>query len=288
MGEDGRIQGLLEIANLPYTGMRVLASALLMDKIATKRFLEVSGIPQLPFAEIRRPKQGRLLTVAELAPMVGNIAFPACIKPVNLGSSIGVAKVAGLEELADIVPDIFKYDDRAMLEPFVQNLAEYNIAVARLGARITTSAIERPRSTEVLLDFKTKYLSGPSDKTGQKTPGSSSQGMLSLTRDINPTIPKDMETNIRQWASRCFELVGGTGSPRLDFLCNEATGEVWFNEVNPCPGSFAYFLWENAAEPLLFSQLLDHLIQEGRGLHAAVQLPSDPTPVDARLFPRRG
>jgi D-alanine-D-alanine ligase len=288
VGEDGRIQGLLETANIPYTGMRLTASAVLMDKTATKRMLEGTGVPQLPFHEIKRPRQGLMITPQELGPMTGGVKFPCCLKPANLGSSIGVARVENVQDVSDVLPAIFRYDDTAMLEPFVENLVEYNVAVCRVGGEIRTSAIERPKRASELLDFKTKYTGGGAKKTGTKAPGQQpSEGMLSLTRDINPDIPKTMADNIRAWAQAVFERVGGAGAPRLDFLCNGKTGEVWFNEANPCPGSFGYFLWEAAQKPLLFSELLDHLIAEAQELHARRQIPLDPTPEDARLFPRR-
>ena len=93
---------------------------------------------------------------------------------------------------------------------------------------------------------------------------------------------------MRAWAGTAFEAVGGTGAPRVDFIGNEETGEFWLNEVNPCPGSFGYFLWEaSSATPLLFSDLLDLLIREALNEHARGQIPRDPTPADARLFARR-
>ena len=81
--------------------------------------------------------------------------------------------------------------------------------------------------------------------------------------------------------------MNGSGVPRLDFLCNEKTGQVWFNEANPTPGSFGYFLWEASKKnPVLFTELLDGLVAEAFALHARAQLPLDPTPKEARLFPR--
>jgi D-alanine-D-alanine ligase len=288
VGEDGGIQGLLEAANVPYTGMRLMASAVLMDKTATKRMLEGTDVPQLPFRELRRPRQGLMITPDELKPLTDGVNFPCCIKPAHLGSSIGVARVTNVQEVADVLPSIFRFDDTAMLEPFVENLVEYNVAVARVNGDVRTSAIERPKRTSELLDFKEKYKSGGGKKTGgTKSAGQPSEGMLSLTRDINPSLPKEMEANIRRWATTVYDRVGGTGAPRLDFLCNEKTGEVWFNEANPCPGSFGYFLWEAAAKPLLFTELLDHLIAEAQTLHGRRQIPLDPTPEHARLFPRR-
>lgn len=291
VGEDGQVQGMFEAARVPYTGMRTLASAVLMDKVATKRMLAGADIPQLPYVEIQRPREGMLIPAAELAPIVGDLRAPWIIKPSHLGSSIGVAKVATLEELADVLPAIFKYDTSAILEPFVDHMIEYNVAVSRMTGGLTTSAIERPKRTDELLNFKEKYLSGGGKKTGvkggAKAPGQqASEGMLSLTRELNPNIAP-LEADIRRWAGLAFDQVAGTGAPRIDFIGNEETGELWLNEVNPCPGSFGYFLWEAATEPILFSEMLDNLIQEALFEHVRARLPQDPTPEDARLFARR-
>lgn len=295
IGEDGRIQGLLETAEVPYTGMRPMASTVLMDKIATKRILAGTGVPMVPFVEIKRPTQGMLITVAELEALVGNFAFPCCIKPAHLGSSIGVARVENLQEVSDVLASsIFRYDDTALLEPFVENLVEYNVAVRRgAGGHIITSAIECPKRTSELLDFKTKYMSGGDGKigggkTGGSKSGAVSEGMLSLTRDINPTLSPEMEAKIRRWAIKVFACVDGNGCPRLDFLCNGKTEEIWFNEANPIPGSFGYFLWEaSKQQPTLFAELLDGLISEALSLHKRTRIPTDPTPLAARLFPRK-
>ena len=167
------------------------------------------------------------------------------------------------------------------------NLVEYNVAVARIGGAMRTSAIEQPKRAEELLDFRQKYLSGRRRQERQARRRGDSQGMLSLTREINPDAAAGArKQHLRRWAVEAFEAVDGTGAPRIDFYCNEATGEVWLNEVNPCPGSFGYFLWEAADPPLGFTALLDHLIEEARARHRMAQLPADPTPPDARLFRR--
>jgi D-alanine-D-alanine ligase len=284
-GEDGQIQGLCETSDVPYTGMRTMASAILMDKAATKRMLHGSDIPLLPQVLLHKPKQGLLIERSILETAVRGAPFPAVIKPNHLGSSIGVAKVGNVDELAAVLPQIFKLDTAAVLEPFVPNLVEYNVAVSSFAGRLRTSAIERPKSTQELLDFKQKYLP-TGGKSGTKTPGQSSQGMLSLTREINPRLPPEQEKNIRQWAEKAFVAVGGTGAPRIDFLGNSQTGEIWLNEVNPCPGSFGYFLWEAAEQPMLFTDLITNLIDEAVEQHRMKQLPNDPTPEEARLFKR--
>jgi D-alanine-D-alanine ligase len=288
-GEDGQMQGLLEIANLPYTGMRTLASAVFMDKPAAKRLLRGLDIPLLPDAVVTR-SAGGLPSAETLTALLGNMGFPCIVKPAHLGSSIGVGKAENIEEVRALLPMIFRLDTQALIEPFVPNLVEYNVAVTRVGGTVRSSAIERPKRAEELLDFRQKYLSGGPNgdggKGGIKGDVGNSQGMLSLTRDINPALPTGLEADLRRWATLAFEAVDGTGAPRVDFYCNEATGEVWLNEVNPCPGSFGYFLWEAADPPIRFTALLSMLLDEAVARHRACQLPDDPVPPEARLLRR--
>jgi D-alanine-D-alanine ligase len=218
------------------------------------------------------------------------MGFPCIVKPAHLGSSIGVGKAENIEEVRALLPMIFRLDTQALIEPFVPNLVEYNVAVTRVGGTVRSSAIERPKRAEELLDFRQKYLSGGPNgdggKGGIKGDVGNSQGMLSLTRDINPALPTGLEADLRRWATLAFEAVDGTGAPRVDFYCNEATGEVWLNEVNPCPGSFGYFLWEAADPPIRFTALLSMLLDEAVARHRACQLPDDPVPPEARLLRR--
>jgi len=286
-GEDGRVQSLFELANVPYTGMRTLASSVCMDKAATKRVLGGTGIALLPSAIVVRPATGLLPSSSEVQAQMQDLDFPVIVKPLHLGSSIGVARASTVEEARGALSVIFRLDTHAIIEPFVENLVEYNVAVRNGKGGIVTSAVERPKSDRELLDFKAKYLAGGAgSKSGSKQPGAISQGMLSLTRELNPALAPDLERKIRNWATQCFAAVYGTGAPRIDFLCNGITGEVWLNEVNPCPGSFGYFLWEASAEPMLFSELLSLLIDEAFAAHRLLQLPPDPTQPDSRLFPR--
>jgi len=284
-GEDGQIQGFFETANLPYTGMRTLASAVLMDKAATKRLLRGLDIPLLPDAVVTRLPSG-LPSADALRALLGNRGFPCIVKPAHLGSSIGVGKAEDVEEIRALLPAIFRLDRQAIIEPFVPNLVEYNLSVARVGGTVRTSAIEQPKRAEELLDFRQKYLSGGDGKAGIKGDTGNSQGMLSLTREINPQLPAGLEEKLRVWATIAFEAVDGAGAPRVDFYCNEETGETWLNEVNPCPGSFGYFLWEAAAPPIGFTQLLSMLIDEALTRHRESQLPDDPVPPEARLLRR--
>jgi D-alanine-D-alanine ligase len=267
--------------------MRTLASAVFMDKAATKRVLRGLDIPLLPYAVVTRTAGG--LPAASALSLIlteAGIGFPCCVKPVHLGSSIGVGKADNIDEIRALLPAIFRLDTQAIIEPFVDNLAEFNVAVSRVGGSVRSSAIERPKRAEALLDFRQKYLSGGNGKGGIKGDAAGSEGMLSLTRDINPALPPGMEADLRRWAVSAFEALDGLGAPRIDFYCNEATGETWLNEVNPCPGSFGYFLWEAATPPIGFTALLTFLIDEALARHRECQLPDDPVPTEARLLRR--
>src|ERR1051326_4194093 len=199
-GEDGQMQGLFETANLPYTGMRTLASAVFMDKAATKRLLRGLDIPLLPHAVARR-EAGGLPSAKALEGLVEPVGFPCIVKPAHLGSSIGVGKADNPDEVRALLPAIFRLDRDALIEPFVPNLAEYNIAVTRAGGTLRTSAIERPKRAEELLDFRQKYLSGADKGGGVKQEGPASQGMLSMTRDITPDLPAGFAADLRRWAT---------------------------------------------------------------------------------------
>lgn len=293
IGEDGGIQGLFEVANVAYTGMRLSASAICMSKHLTKKIARSVDIPVLEWVSIERPTDGRLVfSEDELKEQYPDITFPAIAKPAHLGSSIGVAKVKNYKELATVLPNVFKYDWQVVLEPTVSNLIEYNVAVRRYNDRTVTSSIESPKSSEELLDFKQKYLAGNKSKITGISPAHAqevavSEGMASLTREIDPKMDKKIQENIRDWSGRIYDALNGTGCPRIDYLCDQKSGKVWLNEINPCPGSFGYFLWEQSDQgTALFTDLLNQLIHEAYSSHQRLQLPLDPTPEEARLFKR--
>ena len=289
IGEDGGFQGLMELANIAYVGMRAKACAIFMDKVSTKKAFSGLGVPQLPYAAVERPENGLLVDADELEKLIEPIGYPCCLKPAHLGSSIGVGKATSVDEARSILSNIFKYDTKAIIEPFVQNLVEYNVAL-RVNADGETelSAIERPKSDKELLDFKEKYMAGGGGgkKTGTKEAGAISQGMLSLTRELRPNLEQEKIDLIQTTAVKIFEAYDRAGAPRIDFISNGETGEIWFNELNPLPGSFGYFLWEAAEKNVLFSDFLTDLIEEAQKLHQRVQIPHDPVPKDAQLLKR--
>ena len=287
-GEDGTLQGLLDFSGIPYTGCRVAGAAVTMDKVATKNWARNAGLPVLAEALIKRPARGAYLDDKSLASALkaglADSGFPYCVKPCNLGSSVGVSKAADSDGLMASLLSVFRLDSEAMVEPFVQNLVEYNIAVRRNSAgAVVTGSIERPSSEADLLDFKNKYLSGA--KKGPKVNTSESQGMASLNRELDPSdLTQDQAKLIRETAVAIFDGLKLAGSVRLDFLGNEKTGELWFNEANTIPGSFAYFLWENAETPLSFLELTDAMITEGFDLSASRLGQTDTASGGASIF----
>ncbi len=271
-GEDGSLQGLLEFAAIPFSGCRTLGSAATMNKIFTKKIARSAGIKVLPELVLTRPSKGQFLDPdtlkSQLADAFGGAPYPLIVKPCNLGSSVGVGKAPDMDALIAALMAAFRLDSDVLVEPFVPNLCEYNVAVRRANNTAVSSAIERPSSDADLLDFKNKYLAGGAPG-GPKLESGPSEGMVSLNRTLNPEdLTPEQETFIRESAQTIFDQLDLAGSVRVDFLCDSKSGELWLNEVNTIPGSFAYFLWEAAAEPLSFLSLTDAIISEGFALSA--------------------
>jgi D-alanine-D-alanine ligase len=284
-GEDGRVQGLLETIGIPTTGFTAINSAIAMRKDATKSLVASVGVNVLPHEVIHTNQLSDLQSVALRVEQ--SIGYPVIVKPANLGSSIGVGLAKDRDTLMVHIKGALREDCYALVEPQVQNLEELNIAVMNREGRVQFSAIERPKSSAELLDFREKYLSQSGDKSRHGKLGTASvpsQGMLSLTRDINPNIEKNLQLRLFDYAERAFIVLGQRGAPRMDFMHNRETGELWFNEINPIPGSYGFFLWEAAKPQLLFSDLIAHLIQEA--LQDSLKIFDDPVPQTAYLLPR--
>ncbi len=272
-GEDGTIQGLLEFANVPYSGCRTLGAAATMNKPFAKKQARNANINVLNDLIISRPKQGDFIDPDQIEDQLrsafGSITYPYIVKPCNLGSSVGVGKADDTEGLIGALMSAFKLDNELIIEPFVDNLVEYNVAARRkLDGTIITSAIERPLRSAELLDFKNKYLGG-SEPGSPKAKSGNSEGMASLNRKLNPEELNDKQIRfIRESSIKVFDDMSLAGSVRIDFLCNGETGELWLNEINTIPGSFAYFLWEAAEEATSFLTLTSDIIEEGFVLSA--------------------
>ncbi len=291
-GEDGTLQGLLEFAGIPYAGCRTLGAAATMNKQFAKAVARREGLNVLPELTVTKPKKGQFIDPGELSKelqaALGDAPFPVIAKPSNLGSSVGVSKADDMDSLVASLMAIFRLDGSAIVEPFVQNLVEYNVAVRRNPAQqIETSAIERPLSKTDVLDFKNKYLAGGAPG-GPKLDTGPSEGMASLNRVLNPEdLTPEQEAQMRDTSTRLFDALSLAGSVRIDFLCNSETGEIWFNEANTIPGSFAYFLWEAAPTPLSFLSLTSDMIAEGFRLSSDRLGATDAASGGATIFSQR-
>lgn len=245
--EDGALQGFLRSLRIPFAGCDVLASAIGMDKITTKRVLNANNIPVLPFVVIDTRKwqhdKGGYIKTAE-----ADIGYPMIIKPADLGSSIGIKTAVDRKEFEDAVSYAGQYSFMILAEKKIKNLTEINCAVLGDHEKQTLSACERPLSKDEILSFADKYLSDQASK-----------GMSGLSRELPANIDEEIENVIRTFAKNAFLAIGACGVSRVDFLIDNDDGAVYVNEINTIPGSLSFYLFEPAG--INYSQLLDELIR---------------------------
>jgi D-alanine-D-alanine ligase len=257
-GEDGCVQGLLEMADAAYTGCGVLSSATAMDKYHCKIFLKSHGIPVLPAALVSRNDAKNHLSHVRTAILntLGLEKFPLFVKPSHLGSSVGISRADDSESLNAALANAFKYDDEAIVEPCITELAEINVAVID-GDPAIASVVEMPIASGKALTYEDKYM-----REGKKTSGSS-QGMATLARRINP---EDLDSSIKnqviEYALKSFHLLRCSGVGRFDFILDKGTNNLYFNELNPIPGSLSFYLWQKSKPRLLYTEIVDRLIQK--------------------------
>jgi D-alanine-D-alanine ligase len=258
-GEDGCIQGLFELAKVPYTGSNVPSSAITMNKYLCKMYLKEHGIPVLPGLTISRDEAHKNLsqTVDWIVSQQGFSKLPLFVKPCNLGSSIGVSRVRELSELGPALAKVFRYDTMAIIEPCVSEIMEINVSI-RDYQGVQASVVEIPVSDSGVLSYEEKYLRGGGKKTGQ------SQGMASLTRVIDPQdLDESLRSSVIEHGKRAFKLLGCSGVARLDFIVDLATETLYFNELNSFPGSCAFYLWARSKPRIMYTELIDNMIKRG-------------------------
>lgn len=251
-GEDGTIQGLLEMANIPYVGAGVLASAVGMDKVMMKKVFAQEGLPQCIFRHFTRTEweKNRAYHLMELETAIG---YPCFVKPANLGSSVGISKARNQEELIAAVAFAFQYDRKVIIE---ENIDAREIEVAVLGNdEPIASVVGEIVSSNEFYDYKAKYLDGKS-------------AMI-----IPAEISQEISDEVRALALRAFLAVDGSGLSRVDFFLGKADQKIYINEINTMPGftpfSMYPLLWQETGKP--YKELLDDLIRLALDRHAAKQ-----------------
>ncbi len=234
-GEDGTMQGVFEIYQIPYLGFNVLGSSVGMDKLISKYIFQSLGIPIGKFVAVKRsdfqknPKKS-------LEP-IKDLKYPLVVKPGDIGSSIGVNKITSPDDLEFNIEVALTYSDYALIEESFEDHIEVNCAALGYKDPIP-SVCEQPIAKDATLSFKDKYQSGESKH------GSKSSGMASLSRKIPAPISKALTKKIQDTTVLVFKTLEGCGVARVDYFVDPKTEKFWINEINTIPGSLAYYLFE--------------------------------------------
>ena len=247
--EDGAFQGYLKTVGIPFVGCDVTASAVGMDKYIQKVILDKAGVPVLDAA---------LYTLSDYADMEGllnkceeRFGYPVIVKPVNLGSSVGISVAKDRVELSNSIDDAFHYATKVLVEHAISNLREINCSVLGDENDAIASECEEPLHTKDILSYEDKYVSNAK--------GGNAKGMASVSRIIPANLSPEERENVRELAVKSFKALGCNGVARIDFMIDEDTGKFYFNEINTIPGSLAFYLWEPVGVP--YKDLLDRMIQ---------------------------
>lgn len=249
--EDGTIQGYLEYLGLPYVGCDILSSAVGMDKAVFKDVLKNAGLPVLDCVcfrarEYMTDKQSVINEINE------KIGFPLIVKPVNLGSSVGITKVSIPEELDSALTLALSFADKVLVEHAVSAIREINCSVLGDTDSCVASVCEEPFMNDEILSYEDKYM-------GNSKNGGQSKGMASLGRKIPADLENEKSEEIRKLACDIFKAIGASGVVRIDFIIDTETDTVYANEINTIPGSLAFYLWD--ASGIKYPELCDKLIE---------------------------
>ena len=280
-GEDGCLQGLLELGGCAFVGCGVAASAIGMSKRLTKVVAAQAGVPIVPWVSCERSvlDRGSDWLTALPAQVEASLSWPVIVKPCNLGSSAGVSTAKSPEELTAGVLRVFEYDVEALIEPFITNRLELNVAVAGLDEPVA-SVSEMPVTAKTsILSFSEKYK-----RQGRKSIGSS-EGMAGALRVLDPDdLPIEMRADAQRYAKTVFKALGCEGISRIDFLIDVDTNTLFFNEINTLPGSLAFYLWSAAPHYWTITELLTRLIERAERLRAMKRGLQRKPPPELRLL----
>lgn len=244
--EDGTIAGYLNMVGVPYAGCDVLSAALSMDKYAMKVIFKSRGIPVLDCVVLDSPEA--VEDEACITKIEKKISYPMIVKPINLGSSVGISKANNREKLLEAIADAFLYAKKVIVERAITNLTEVNCSVLGNERRASASVCERPVGSDEILSYDDKYIGG----------SKGSKGMASTKRIIPADITDEQTRAIQDYAVKAFRALGCSGVSRIDFMIDNDTGEIFLNEINSIPGSLAFYLWEASGKR--YEELLDEII----------------------------
>lgn len=279
--EDGNLQGYFHTLNLPVVGPDTLSAALSMDKYVMKEYCKSIGVPVIDAIRIDKNDYKNIDKTVEV--IEKKFKYPVIIKPINLGSSIGISKAKNKELLLNALELAFSFSDIVLVEKAIENMREINCAVVGDKFECETSVLEEPFGNDEILSFADKYMSGSKGAKGSKisvagvkgskvgasfaspkTAGAKSNsvgaknGMTSLKRKIPAEIDEASANKIRDYAKMIFKYLGCSGVSRIDFIIDKDTNTIYANEINAIPGSLSYYLFEPLNTD--YKTLLDKLI----------------------------
>ena len=230
-GEDGSLMGLVRMAGIPFVGCDIFASAVAMDKVLTKQVIDAEGIPVVPYVWFTQHDWEQKKDIWK--ERISRLQWPVFVKPVHLGSSIGITKVKQTHELENAIEVAMHYDDKVLVEESVENLIEVTLPIMG-NDEVQLAAIERPLNKTDFFDFNDKYLSG-----GKKTGGVNNQ-----YSEIPAHIDDKLAQQVQDFGKKTYHALGCSGIARIDFLIEGATKRVYVNEVNTLPGSLYHHNWK--------------------------------------------
>lgn len=235
-GEDGSLMGLFRMAGIPFVGSDMTASAISMDKVLSKQIAEVNNIPVAKYVCFKRNE-----LQDQIFPIVNkNLKYPMFVKPAHLGSSIGISRAKNDRELRNAIEVAFYYDDKILVEEAVENLIEVTVPIIG-NDDLRPAFVEKALfKGEDFFDFSTKYMNNGKKSGGKKQSGS--QGYSELPAKL----PGDLYEVSIETAKKVYQAIGCEGISRIDLLIDSKTKKVYFNEVNPLPGSLYAHNWRAA------------------------------------------
>lgn len=243
-GEDGALQGIFETNGIPFTGPSVMASAVGMDKIIMKDVYKSHNIPVVKYTWVFRDRF-KVEPNETLDYVMSKLEFPIYVKPASLGSSIGIKVARTKEELREATEVASSFDRKIIFEEAVINATELNVAVMGRNGDVEVSSVESPLGADEVFSYQQKYMSedGKSKLIG---------GKHNFIRD------EDTVYKATELAKYSFNVLDVRGNARIDILMDEA-GNMFVNEINTLPGSYAFYLWEDVG--YTFKSLLDRMIE---------------------------
>ncbi len=248
--EDGSLQGYLKVLDIPFVGCNVIASSVGMDKYIMKTVLKDNDIPVLDCLRINDFEyiDDNDLVVDKI---LEELELPVIVKPINLGSSVGIKVARNKEELIECIEYAFNFSKQILVERAITNLKEINCSVLGNIKDCQASECEEPISTGEILSYEDKYTSNQGKNKGSK-------GMSSLDRKLPADIDQGTKDTIQKYAIDTFKALNCNGVVRIDFMIDLDTNDIYVNEINTIPGSLSFYLWE--ATGMKYKEMLSKLI----------------------------